>query len=119
MRSLIGQESVYGKEIGGDIEEGKRTLILIHLFNACTQAQSQDLTQIMGKSREDKTKDDIQHVLGLMKRYGSVDYAQQRAKRGLQKQFACLNSPAALTAKRSSTTLSVLLLNVSIGHFLS
>jgi len=104
--NLIGQESVYGKEIGGDIEEGKRTLILIHLFNNCTRTESQDLTQIMGKPREDKTKEDIQHVLDLMKHYDSINYAKQRAKsladqakQGFQKQFAHLNSPTALTAK--------------------
>ena len=30
--NLIGEERLYGKEIGGDISEGKRTLILIHLL---------------------------------------------------------------------------------------
>ena len=104
--NLIGQEDVYGKEIGGDIEEGKRTLILIHLFDACTQAQSQDLIKIMGKPREAKTKNEVQHVLDLMKSYGSIDYAQQRAKsladlaqRGFQEHFAHLDSPSALIAK--------------------
>ena len=60
----------------------------------------------MGKPREAKTKNEVQHVLDLMKSYGSIDYAQQRAKsladqaqRGFQEQFAHLDSPSALIAK--------------------
>src|SRR5436305_1175872 len=30
--NLVGEESVYGKEILGDLLEGKRTLLLIHLM---------------------------------------------------------------------------------------
>ena len=29
--NLVGDESAYGKEIDGDLYEGKRTLVLIHL----------------------------------------------------------------------------------------
>ena len=60
----------------------------------------------MGKPREAKTKDEVQHVLDLMKHYGSIDYAQQRAKsladqaqRGFQEYFSHLDSPSALMAK--------------------
>jgi geranylgeranyl diphosphate synthase type II len=28
--NLVGDESLYGKEINGDLREGKRTLVLIH-----------------------------------------------------------------------------------------
>ena len=38
--NLVGDEENYGKEIGGDIWEGKRTLMLIHLLSACHPAET-------------------------------------------------------------------------------
>jgi geranylgeranyl diphosphate synthase type II len=78
--NLIGEERLYGKEIGGDISEGKRTLILIHLLNTCSQTEANRVTKIMGQQREDKHQDEIQEVLALMEQYESIQYAQQRAK---------------------------------------
>merc|ERR1712098_838835 len=45
--NLVGEERVHGKEIGGDIEEGKRTLILIHLLKTCSEVEQERLTHIM------------------------------------------------------------------------
>ena len=89
--NLIGEERLYGKEIGGDISEGKRTLILIHLLNTCSQTEANRVTEIMGQRREDKHQDEIQEVLALMKRYESIQYAQQRAKTLAQKANAQFN----------------------------
>ena len=104
--NLIGEEHVYGKEIGGDIEEGKRTLILIHLFETCSEAEQGKLTQIMDKPRGAKTADEIQYVLELAELYGSIAYAQQRAKsladkahQVFQHRFTHLKDSAAREAK--------------------
>ncbi len=82
--NLIGDVGRYGKEIAGDISEGKRTLVLIHLFNACTPADSQHVIDIMARPREEKTEAEVQSVLQLMKKYQSIAYAQQRSKALLQ-----------------------------------
>ena len=89
--NLIGEEKLYGKEIGGDISEGKRTLILIHLLNTCSQTEANRITEIMGQRREDKHQDEIQEVLALMERYKSIQYAQQRAKTLAQKAYTQFN----------------------------
>ena len=78
--NLIGEEGQYGKEIGGDIGEGKRTLALIHLLNACTKVESRRVVEIMNKQREEKQPSEIQEVLGLMEKYGSIQYIQQRSR---------------------------------------
>ncbi len=70
----------YGKEIAGDIYEGKRTLILIHLMKSCTKAEKKKVVAIMNKDRADKTKKEVEYVLGLMKERGSIDYAIGAAK---------------------------------------
>ena len=89
--NLIGEEKLYGKEIGGDISEGKRTLILIHLLNTCSQAEAKRVTEIMSQRRAEKHQTEIQEVLNLMKHYESIQYAQQRAKTLAQKAYTQFN----------------------------
>ena len=38
----------YGKELNGDIWEGKRTLMLIHLLQECTGTERERITRILG-----------------------------------------------------------------------
>ena len=78
--NVIGEGSVYGKEIGGDIFEGKRTLMLIHLINNTKGKDHEDVIRIMKKERKDKTADEVQHIIDLMKKYGSIDYAEKKAE---------------------------------------
>ena len=89
--NLIGEERLYGKEIGGDISEGKRTLILIHLLNTCSHKEAKRIIEIMGRSRMDKSQDEVQEVLDLMKHYESIQYAQQYAKTLAQRAYAQFN----------------------------
>ena len=89
--NLIGEEKLYGKEIGGDISEGKRTLILIHLLNACSPTEAKRVTEIMNQRRTEKGQDEIQEVLNLMNHYKSIQYAQQRAKILAQKAYTQFN----------------------------
>lgn len=77
--NLIGDPIKYGKEVGGDILEGKRTLMLIHLIKHCTAAELQKLENIYKKKREQKNADDVRYVIELMKEYGSIEYAKCKA----------------------------------------
>ena len=83
--NLIGEEGTYGKEIAGDISEGKRTLMLIHLFRSCTQNESAILKKIMSKPRKEKTEVEVYDVLNLMKEYNSIQYAEQKSKQFAKK----------------------------------
>ena len=78
--NLIGEVGQYGKEIAGDISEGKRTLVLIHLFASCTEAEAERVIEIMAKHREDKRQIEVEEVLSLMEKYKSIAYAQERSK---------------------------------------
>jgi len=78
--NLTASEKVYGKEIQGDILEGKRTLILVHLLNSCTPTERKKMSKILKKSREDKTESDVSYVAGLMQKYSSIEYAREVAK---------------------------------------
>ncbi len=67
------------RETGCDIKEGKRTLMVVHCSSKCSPAERKRLFQILNKSRERTKSNDIEAVKGLFQRYGSIDYARERA----------------------------------------
>jgi geranylgeranyl diphosphate synthase type II len=78
--NVTGEGSVYGKEIGGDIFEGKRTLMLIHLINNTKGKDHERVIEIMKKERKDKTADEVQYIIDMMKKYDSIAYAEKKAE---------------------------------------
>jgi geranylgeranyl diphosphate synthase type II len=74
--NLTGDQNRYGKEIAGDLLEGKRTLMLIHLFNHANQKDSRRLRAFLGQTRPRRSLEDVQWVLGLMQSYGSMNYSR-------------------------------------------
>lgn len=73
--NLIGDREKYGKEIGGDILEGKRTLILIDLMARCKTDEKQFIIESLDRAREKKDPAIIRDILKLMNKYGSIDNA--------------------------------------------
>lgn len=88
--NLIGDRAKYGKEIGGDIWEGKRTLVLIHLLNHCSDGEKERMRAFLATPREHRQPKDVEWVYGLMGRYGSIDHARTVARQlagGALKEF--------------------------------
>lgn len=79
--NLIGEEKLYGKELNGDIAEGKRTLMIIHAMAHSSPAVSRRLAQVYSKPREQKQAGDIAVVLDAMHAAGSIHYARGIARR--------------------------------------
>ncbi|HEY3704365.1 MAG TPA: polyprenyl synthetase family protein [Terracidiphilus sp.] len=77
--NLEGDADSYGKELGGDIREGKRTLMLIHLMERASPSERERLCSILGTPRELRTDDDVRWVLARMRAHDSFDYARQVA----------------------------------------
>ncbi|MDG6905818.1 MAG: polyprenyl synthetase family protein [Nitrososphaerota archaeon] len=78
--NLMGDESKYGKEILGDLFEGKRTLMLIHLLNRCDLSKKRRIIDVLSKPREKKKTDEVRYIFDSMLESGSIDYAKQTAK---------------------------------------
>ena len=76
MLNLIGDSQTYGKEIGGDLLEGKRTLMLVHVLGHSTAAEGERLRAFLGQARNARSTDDVAWVLERMRNYGSIDYAR-------------------------------------------
>jgi geranylgeranyl diphosphate synthase type II len=90
--NLIGDPSKYGKEIGGDILEGKRTVMLLKLLEVAKPEERQEVISVMDKPRHEKSQEDVAMVLSLMKRYDTIGYAQGRARSLLEEAMPILDS---------------------------
>lgn len=77
----------YGKEVAGDLYEGKRTLILARLLATLPAARRARVVAALSRPRAAKTEREMAEVLGEMHEWGAVAYAQAeaeaRAARGL------------------------------------
>ena len=74
--NLVGEEVDYGKELLGDLYEGKRTLMLNHVVTASVGAEHKRLVAFLGRERADRSPDDVADVLDAMRRHGSIEFAQ-------------------------------------------
>jgi geranylgeranyl diphosphate synthase type II len=77
--NLAGNPGRYGKELNGDIREGKRTLMLIHLVQSATVDERARLYEFLARSRSERIAADVDWIRDRMDVYGSLAYAQQVA----------------------------------------
>jgi geranylgeranyl diphosphate synthase type I len=76
--NLTGDFAKYKKEIGGDIREGKRTLMVVHCLSKASKADKERLIEVL--SSEELRKEDIDYAIGLMEKHGSIGYAKKKAE---------------------------------------
>jgi geranylgeranyl diphosphate synthase, type II len=79
--NLVGEEGLYGKEALGDLLEGKRTLMLIHLMRTLRKQERTDLLKWLGRPRNERTLAESHEVLHRMMRNSSIEYARAAAAR--------------------------------------
>ena len=77
--NLEGEHERYGKEIGGDIFEGKRTLMLIHLLNRCSPTEHERVKDFLATPREQRSLKEVRSVYDLMIKYDSIKSARSTA----------------------------------------
>ena len=73
--NLLGSEREYGKEIDGDLYEGKRTLPLIHLLHNARGRDRETIDGYLRLERPERTAALIAEIRGLLDDYGSIDFA--------------------------------------------
>lgn len=78
--NLLASEARYGKEIGGDIWEGKRTLMLIHAQRKASRRERTRLCAFLSTPRPLRSASDVRWVRSLMDRCGSIAHASNCAK---------------------------------------
>ena len=78
--NLTGSPELYGKEPLGDIREGKRTLILLHLLAATTPSDQEQVERYLAIDRGDRSDAVIAEIFTMMQDYGSVAFAEEFAR---------------------------------------
>lgn len=77
--NLVGEVEKYQKEIGGDIREGKRTMMVLHALPRLSSADAQKMRSILGS--QSASQPEIEWCIAQMKSTGSIDYASKYARR--------------------------------------
>jgi geranylgeranyl diphosphate synthase type II len=74
--NLSGDQSKYGKEIGDDLLEGKRTLMLIRLLSLCTPAEKEKVASIFRLPREER-RNKVGYIMELIQKHDTIGYAKK------------------------------------------
>jgi geranylgeranyl diphosphate synthase type I len=67
----------FGKGVGNDIREGKKTLMVIHAADTAAPERVARLEELLWA--EDNTDEEIREVVEILEDCGSVEYARERA----------------------------------------
>jgi geranylgeranyl diphosphate synthase, type II len=78
--NLVAEEKKYGKEIGGDIIEGKRTLMLIDLLKKCTKKEHARMSTFLAATHQAGNENEAAWILKLMHKYKSIERSRTMAK---------------------------------------
>ncbi len=73
--NLVGDTDRYGKEALGDLLEGKRTVMMIHLFRNASDPLRQRMRAINALPRSQKSQAHAEEMLAAMQQAGSIEYA--------------------------------------------
>ena len=78
--NLIGDQRTYGKEILGDLYEGKRTLALIHLLATAQGEDRRFVRDYLKRNRAQRSEELVRTVRALMDDYGSITFTREYAE---------------------------------------
>ncbi len=78
--NLTGSPDLYGKEARGDLREGKRTLMLLHLLTAADPIHRHQLERYLATDPHFRSDALIEEVFALMQEHGSVEFANEFAQ---------------------------------------
>ncbi len=75
--TLLGSYDQVGKEIGNDIKQGKKTLMVVHALK--NSKEKERLLKILKKERDKTSKKDVKDAINIMKNSKSIEFAQEHA----------------------------------------
>jgi geranylgeranyl diphosphate synthase type II len=78
--NLTGSRDIYGKEPLGDLREGKRTLMLIHLLAAAVPSDREQVERYLALDPCDRSEAVIAEIFTMMQDHGSLAFAEEFAR---------------------------------------
>ncbi len=109
--NVQGNVKEYGKEIGGDIREGKKTILAAHLLTFARPADRRKFQQMLGNKRISRTG--VRQAIALYEKYGSIQYAKNQADDFLRKSLTAIDVLPSSEAKNSLATIAKFLVSRS------
>ncbi|MCS7125972.1 MAG: polyprenyl synthetase family protein [Aigarchaeota archaeon] len=88
--NIVGDESKYGKEIGGDIKEGKRTLVVVRALKSLPKERADRLKEILNMRTGNPEL--IKEAITLIKESGSIEYARSFCNQLVSKAWSQLEN---------------------------
>jgi len=79
---LFGSEEKIGKPVGSDIQEGKKTLLILHALAKCSEKERGIITSALGN--EDVTMDEIDSIRAIVRKTGSLDYSKRLVREKIE-----------------------------------
>ena len=77
--NLVGDAATQGKDFRSDITEGKRTLVMVHALETLPPSDRAELARILNAGTT--SKDELDHAVSMVYACGSIDYAQECARK--------------------------------------
>ena len=109
--NVMGDVKEYGKEIGGDIREGKKTVLAAHLLKAASPQDKKVFGRLLGK--KNIKKNEIRKVIDLYEKYGSTEYAKTQAEAFLENAMKALNRLPPSEARNNLSSIADFLISRS------
>lgn len=78
--NLMGDEALYGKEIGGDIWEGKRSLPVARALARTSGRDRSRLVEFFGAPRERRLTRQVLEISDILQQSGSLEWSRQVAQ---------------------------------------
>lgn len=94
----FGDPEKFGKDVGGDIRQNKKTFLLIHALQVANDKQKKELQHLMQGNHEDKVK----CVLDIFKACDVDDWAKELKQQYLDKAFYHLEEIAVVSSRKKS-----------------
>ncbi|MBN2053885.1 polyprenyl synthetase family protein [bacterium] len=79
---LLGKKETFGKPIGSDLIEGKRTPIVLHAYDRASNAEKRFIESILGNPGS--TVEQREELTGLLIQLGGPDHARRRMREHLE-----------------------------------
>jgi geranylgeranyl pyrophosphate synthase len=102
--NVTGDVRKYGKEIGGDIREGKRTIMAAHLVRSASGEDRARFMKMLGKSTI--SQEEIAEAIDLYKKYGCLDHAKSLADRYIEDGLSALEKLPKSNARETIEALA-------------
>lgn len=86
---LFGKTEETGKAVGNDVREGKKTLLIQYAYRHCNGEDQKFLERVVGSPITEK---ELERVQSIVKKSGSLQYSQDKAKKHVEDGVAVLQS---------------------------